>query len=59
MVYSYFPSFSNDLKINSFSLFLFSGGLAIAGSSTDFVNKVLENVKNGQPSGGLEELRNT
>ncbi|XP_075146489.1 repressed by TOR [Haematobia irritans] len=35
------------------------GGLAIAGSTTDFVNKVLVNVKNGQPSGGLEELRNT
>ncbi|KNC24354.1 hypothetical protein FF38_04573 [Lucilia cuprina] len=34
-------------------------GLAIAGGSTDFVNKVLENVKNGQPQGGLEELRNT
>ncbi|XP_005180401.1 protein CREBRF homolog [Musca domestica] len=35
------------------------GGLAIAGSTTDFVNKVLVNVKNGQPSGGLEELKNT
>ncbi|XP_061389218.1 protein CREBRF homolog [Musca vetustissima] len=35
------------------------GGLAIAGGTTDFVNKVLVNVKNGQPNGGLEELKNT
>ncbi|XP_037047544.1 protein CREBRF homolog isoform X3 [Bradysia coprophila] len=30
--------------------------LKIAGSSTEFVNKVLEKVKSGTPSGGLEEI---
>jgi len=28
----------------------------IAGHSTEFVNRVLERVKGGEPSGGLDEL---
>lgn len=28
----------------------------IAGHSTDFVNRVLERVKAGEPSGGLDEI---
>lgn len=32
-------------------------GIRIAGSSTDFVNKVLENMRSGMPNGGLEDLR--
>ncbi|KAH8404656.1 hypothetical protein KR215_006267 [Drosophila sulfurigaster] len=34
-----------------------SSGIRIAGGSTDFVNKVLENMRGGLPNGGLEELR--
>ncbi|XP_037946234.1 protein CREBRF homolog isoform X2 [Teleopsis dalmanni] len=34
-------------------------GLCIAGGTTDFVNKVLDNVKSGVSTGGLEELRNS
>ncbi|XP_039490555.1 protein CREBRF homolog [Drosophila santomea] len=34
-----------------------SSGIRIAGGSTDFVNKVLENMRGGMPNGGLEELR--
>ncbi|XP_054081742.1 protein CREBRF homolog isoform X2 [Zeugodacus cucurbitae] len=34
-------------------------GLRIAGDTTDFVNKVLENVKSGVPNGGLEDLRHS
>lgn len=38
--------------------FLFlTAGIRIAGGSTDFVNKVLENMRGGMPNGGLEELR--
>lgn len=32
-------------------------GIRIAGGSTDFVNKVLENMRGGMPNGGLEDLR--
>lgn len=39
-------------------LFLYPiAGIRIAGGSTDFVNKVLENMRGGMPNGGLEELR--
>lgn len=34
-------------------------GLRIAGDTTDFVNKVLENVKSGVPNGGLEDLKHS
>ncbi|EDW84791.2 uncharacterized protein Dwil_GK14305 [Drosophila willistoni] len=34
-----------------------STGIRVAGGSTDFVNKVLENMRGGLPNGGLEELR--
>jgi len=37
--------------------FTFAAGIRIAGGSTDFVNKVLENMRGGMPNGGLEELR--
>lgn len=30
--------------------------LKIAGTSTDFVNKVLEKIKGGNPNGGLEDI---
>merc|ERR1712071_273451 len=30
----------------------------IAGHSTEFVNRVLERVKGGEPSGGLDEIKN-
>lgn len=30
--------------------------LSIAGTSTDFVNRILEKVKSGIPNGGLEEI---
>lgn len=38
-------------------LIKFAAGIRIAGGSTDFVNKVLENMRGGMPNGGLEELR--
>lgn len=37
-------------------VFVYSTELQIAGTSTEFVNKVLEKVKCGIPSGGLNEL---
>lgn len=39
-----------------FHYFVYSTELQIAGTSTEFVNKVLEKVKCGIPSGGLNEL---
>lgn len=37
-------------------LFVQIVGFQIAGTSTEFVNKVLEKVKSGVPNGGLYEI---
>lgn len=45
------------IQYSLFLWFFFTAGIRIAGGSTDFVNKVLENMRGGLPNGGLEELR--
>jgi hypothetical protein len=37
-------------------LLIINAEVKIAGHSTDFVNRVLERVKAGEPSGGLDEI---
>jgi hypothetical protein len=44
-----------NLKVLSVN-FVINAEVKIAGHSTDFVNRVLERVKAGEPSGGLDEI---